>query len=178
MLPMLPGVFDGTHSFLKCNSLLLHVVQESVSAKFLTHSSWNLCKPILAVALRGYSPQSLTSVQFSTCAAQHISNSQIRTDWMDLSTVSTATEAPQDTEHPSETWHLGPWLAAQSSLLHEETAWAEKVHSSHFTLEASVQRDRLWLLSLEMWHRVVTNFTMQTWSIENGHHCCFSVTVH
>lgn len=74
MLPMLPEVSDGTYSFLKRNSLLLHVLQESVSAKILTHSSWNLCKLLLAAALRGYSPQSLTSVQFSTCAVQHISN--------------------------------------------------------------------------------------------------------
>lgn len=109
MLPMLPEVFDGTHSFLKCNSLLLHVLQESVSAKILTHSSWNLCKLILAVALRGYSPQSLTSVQFSTCAVQHISNKSDQS-WL---AGSEHCEAPQDTGTP--------WgdVAPQASLPHE-----------------------------------------------------------
>lgn len=179
MLSMLPEVFDGTHSFLKCNSLLLHVLQESVSAKILTHSSWNLCKLILAAAPRGYSPQSLTCVQFSMCAAQHSSDKSDQ-DWLDGS---------KHCEHcnrgSSEHWNIPVrrgtsglgWRLSPPSRT-RETAWAEKVHRSHLTLEASVQRDRLWLLSLEMWHRVVTNFTMQTWSVENGHHCCFSVTAH
>lgn len=106
MLPTLPEVFDGTHSFLKCNSRLLHLLQESVSAEILTHSSRNLCKLILAVALRGYSPQSLTSVQFSMCAVQHISNKSDQS-WLDGSEQWTLQQRLFRTlEHPSEMWHL------------------------------------------------------------------------
>lgn len=52
-------------------TVLLHVLQKSVSAEILTHSSWNVCKPLLAAARRGYGPQPLTSVQFSGCVVQH-----------------------------------------------------------------------------------------------------------
>lgn len=139
---------DGTYSLLKCNSLLLHVLQESVSAKILTHSSWNPCKLLLAAALRGSSPQSLTSVQFSTCAVQHISNESDQ-NWLD------GAEHCEHCNRGSSAHWTPQWdVAPQSSLLMRETAWAEKVHRSHFTLEASVQRDRLWLLSLETWHRL------------------------
>ena len=81
MLPILPEVFDGINFFLKCNSLLLHVLQESVSAELLTHSSWNMCKLILAAALRGYSPPSSTAVRFSRRAVQHTSNKSGR-NWL------------------------------------------------------------------------------------------------
>lgn len=55
-------------------TVLLHILQESVSAEIITHSSWNMCKLFLAVALRGYGPQSLPSVQFLRCAVQHKSD--------------------------------------------------------------------------------------------------------
>lgn len=115
MLPTLPEVFDGTHSFLKCNSLLLHLLQESVSAEIPTHSSCNLCKLILAVALRGYSPQSLTSVQFSMCAVQHISNKSDQS-WMDLSSEHYNRGSSEHWNAPVRCGTFRPWLAARSPL--------------------------------------------------------------
>lgn len=122
MLPMLPEVLDGTHSFLKCNSLLLHVLQESVSAKILTHSSWNLCKLILAAALRGYSPQSLTSVQFSTCAVQNISNKSDQ-NWLEGSEHCEHCNRGSS-EHWTLQWVVAPQALAGSSVL--PPAWGKQ----------------------------------------------------
>lgn len=168
MLPMLPEVFDGTHFFLKCNSLAPHIARVS---KCRNHHPFFM-KHVQTISCCG--TKRLRSTISAFCPVfEMCSSAQVRselTTW--LLAVSTANR--ETLEHPG--WVVVHQASIGSSVtLHKWGKWPEQKKCTVVISNCKfLFKDTDWLLSLETWHRVVTNFTMQTQSIQNGHDYCFS----